>query len=184
MTGSGVVRPGLCDRRVARAASGHRTSTGVPRPLIPPQPVHEHPISRARRRGYVQMKALPWGDAGLRREASDHRSRAGRDLPARATRARILSLHRIGGQLREVAGTVEKCLLRPDPPHAMTTKARIAALMARRVVSSMTSARPVILDSSASVPAARNAVPNGHSVQERSSSSSCMAAESPPTDDA
>jgi hypothetical protein len=50
-----------------------------------------------RRRGHVQVKALPRGDAGLRSITSDNRPRAGWDLPARVARARILSLHRIGG---------------------------------------------------------------------------------------
>jgi hypothetical protein len=40
---------------------------------------------------------LPRGDAGLRSITSDHRPRAGWDLPARGARAGILSLHRIGG---------------------------------------------------------------------------------------
>ena len=40
---------------------------------------------------------MPRGDAGLRSITTDHRPRAGWDLPARGARARILSLHRIGG---------------------------------------------------------------------------------------
>jgi len=95
--GAGWGWRGLCNRGVARAATRHAHDQAPPDPPVPPQPVHEHPIARARRRGHVQVKALPRGDAGLRSITSDHRPRAGWDLPARVARARILSLHRIGG---------------------------------------------------------------------------------------
>ena len=95
MTESGVVGGG-CAIAAARAATRRAQDQASPDALVPPQPVHEHPIARVRRRGHVQVKALPRGDAGLRSITSDHRPRAGWDLPARCARPRILSLHRIG----------------------------------------------------------------------------------------
>jgi hypothetical protein len=56
---------GLCNRVLARAATRHAHDQAPSDPPVPPQPVHEHPIARARRRGHVQVNALPRGDAGL-----------------------------------------------------------------------------------------------------------------------
>jgi hypothetical protein len=88
---------GLCNRGVARAATGHAHDQAPPDPLVPPQPVHEHSVARARWRGHVQVEGLPRGDASLRGITTDHGPCVGWDLPARGARARILSLHRIGG---------------------------------------------------------------------------------------
>jgi hypothetical protein len=60
--------------------------------------------------------------------ASDHRPRAGWDLPAMGPRARVLSLHWTGGS-RGSSGRVEDAPLLLDPPHALTTSATIVALM-------------------------------------------------------
>src|SRR6266700_7290327 len=169
--GAGCGWRGLGSRGVARAATRHAHDQAPPDPPVPPQPVHEHPIARARRRGHVQVKALPRGDAGLRSVTSDHRPRAGWDLPARGARARILSLHRIGGGRWHRGGcaATARSIARAEDEHhdrgADGEELRVWHDVSR-TGRSWTPQRD---------PAARNAVPKNNSVQERSASSSCMA---------
>ena len=92
-------RRGLCERGVARAATRHAPDQAPPMPGTSPAGTRA-PIARAQRRGHVQVKAMPRGDAGFRRVTGDHRPRAGRNLPASVARARVLSLHGIRGRRR------------------------------------------------------------------------------------